>query len=360
MKTYLICTGGTGGHIFPILHLYEELKKNYETKIITDDRAEKYFEIHHEDIIVLPSESPFRKKNILHLIKSLFVIFYSLFKSIGILIKYKPYMVVGSGGYVSFPLLLACVLLRKQFILYETNAVLGRVNRFFLSFTYKILSGYEHLKNFPIRYQNKFYYVGNLIRKQFLNLEKKKIDQKDDFLKVLILGGSQGAKIFGEKLHIIFKKLIEQNFKISVIQQVVFDQKESLDHFYEIANDLYKDRFRYKTFIFEKKIEDLIYNCDIVICRSGSSTISELIFLKKTFIAVPLPSSMDNHQFYNADYYVKKDCCWLVNQNEEFSYNIEKLLTEILNDRSLLEKKEKNIERIKTENVIKSFLKNIE
>ena len=77
MKKIILCTGGTGGHIFPMIALYEELKKNYKVKIITDNRAIKYLD-QTDDLTIIQAESPYRKKGITHFIKSAFIIFISM------------------------------------------------------------------------------------------------------------------------------------------------------------------------------------------------------------------------------------------------------------------------------------------
>ena len=137
MAKILLSTGGTGGHIFPIYSLYSKLKKMKEIediKIMTDERAKNFLSV--DDIMIITSDSPFRKRGIIHLIKTFFYIFISTLKCIFFLISYKPKIIVGSGGYVSAPVLLAALIMRQNFILYETNSVLGRVNRLFLPFQF--------------------------------------------------------------------------------------------------------------------------------------------------------------------------------------------------------------------------------
>ena len=79
-------------------------------------------------------------------------------------------------------------------------------------------------------------------------------------------------------------------------------------------------------FTFSNQIEDFIKKADIVICRSGSSTLSELASANKPFIAVPLKNSLDNHQYHNAKYYADQDCCWLVEDNQEMGFKIERII----------------------------------
>ena len=204
MKKIILCTGGTGGHIFPMIALYEELKKNHNVKIVTDQRAMKYLNL-KQDLTIIPAESPYRKKGMFHFIKSIFIINWSVIQSFFILISYRPHVVVGSGGYVSYPILVVARLLKIKFFIYETNSVLGRVNQIFLPHCHKLLTGYEQMHSVPEKFKDKTSFVGQLVRSQFMKLsEDEKMFgstvKKGGSLNILILGGSQGAKIFGEKL----------------------------------------------------------------------------------------------------------------------------------------------------------------
>ena len=368
MTKVLLSTGGTGGHIFPILSLYLKLKEINEiedVKIITDPRVKKFINIAdietESDWKIIKSDSPFRKKGIIHLVKTFSCIFFSTLKCLYFIISFKPKTIIGSGGYASVPVLLASLILRKSFILHETNAVLGRVNRLFLPFSKKLLSGYKDLKNFPKKYDNKFFHVGQLVRDEFLEVSRNKIKSKNNDryenkpLKILILGGSQGAKVFGEKLPKCFKYLNQNKIKLSIKQQV---HKEQLDN----INEFYKNntQFDVSLFEFKKNIQHYIAECNIVICRSGSSTLAELSILNKPFIAIPLPTSLDNHQYFNAKYYYDNNCCWLLEENsEDFEEKMVNILMNIYNSDALLSSKVKNLIELDKKNAIDNFLTHI-
>jgi len=256
MTKILLSTGGTGGHIFPILSLYSKLKNIKEIediKIMTDDRAKKF--ISSEDIKIIRSDSPFRKKGTIHVLITLYYIFVSTIKCIYFLIFYKPQIIIGSGGYVSVPILLASLILRKNFILYETNSVLGRVNRLFLPFCKKLLSGYLEIKKLPKKYEKKCFYIGQLVRSEFLEISKAKssIKLKNRILNILILGGSQGAKFFGENLPRCFSNLDSNKIKLSIKQQVRKDQIFKINEFYK------NTKFEVSLFEFENNIHNYIF-----------------------------------------------------------------------------------------------------
>lgn len=360
MKKIILTTGGTGGHIFPMISLYQKLKEDSrvnEIRIITDDRAKKYIDI--KKIKIIKSDSPFRKKGIFHFFKCLILVFFSTIYCLIFLSIFRPSIVVGSGGYVSLPVLLGALILRKKFVLYETNAVLGRVNKLFLPFCIKLFSGYPDIKGFPIKYKKKFIHVGQLVRDDFIifsheniSIEKEKYNNDSKIFNVLILGGSQGAKVFGEKLPKCFKILSDESFKLSIHQQIQKNQIDILKEFYKNQNNIFVELFEFK-----KNIKDYINNADVVICRSGSSTLSELVFLNKPFIAIPFPSSLDNHQYYNAQYYEKNNCCWILDENaHDFESKIINILKDIYNSKSILEQKKNNLSNIKKINSNKNFI----
>jgi UDP-N-acetylglucosamine--N-acetylmuramyl-(pentapeptide) pyrophosphoryl-undecaprenol N-acetylglucosamine transferase len=353
MKKILICTGGTGGHIFPALSLAEHLKKNFHVDIITDYRAKRFINsINLKNVHFINVKTP-TGKNGLGLIYSIFLIFFSFIYSFFFILFKRPNLIIGSGGYASFPILLAARLLNKKFVIYETNSVMGRVNKFFLKSATKIFTGYP-LKDLNIN-SEKIIFVGQLIRQQIYiakNSEKFKKDNDFNFT-LLVVGGSQGAEIFSRILPQSLNKLFNLNIKIKIFHQVGNKKQEGmLDH-------SYKNNTNVKIFYFEPHIENYMIQSDLVITRAGSSTLSELSFLQIPFIAIPFKDSLDNHQFYNANYYFEKNACWLIEQQDLNSEKLFDLIKElILHKEKLLEKKGKLKELSKT-NVNEIFEKQI-
>ena len=170
---------------------------------------------------------------------------------------------------------------------------------------------------------------------------------------LLVVGGSQGAEIFSRILPQSLNKLFNLNIKIKIFHQVGNKEQEgSLDH-------AYKNNSNVKIFNFEPHIENYMIQSDLVITRAGSSTLSELAFLQIPFIAIPFKDSLDNHQFYNANYFFEKNACWLIEQQDLNSEKLFDLIKElILHKEKLLEKKSKLKELSKT-NVNEIFEKQI-
>jgi len=347
-KKIVLSTGGTGGHIFPMIALYNYLiSKNYDVSFVTDQRGEKYFtdDIKHK-IKILNINSPFNQKGLFKII-CIFQLFVSTVHSLFFLIKSKPKVIIGSGGYASFPILMAGYILKINILTYETNTILGRTNKFFYPLAKKLLLGFDILNKLQNKYQSKARYVGQLIRTSF-NRNATKTENNNLFT-ILILGGSQAADFFGEEFAKLLSELDNDFFKIKIFHQCKKAQIGKL----KLA---YGDSINCELFDFKTNIAQLMLEADIAITRSGSSAISEMVSLNLPFIAIPLPTSLDNHQYYNAKYFEDKGFCWLVEQNFFNIYKFKKMIIGIVsNNREQLKRKLEKMKTASKENVLVKF-----
>ena len=116
--------------------------------------------------------------------------------------------------------------------------------------------------------------------------------------------------------------------------------------------------FSFDVFTFEPDIQKYYQLSNLVICRSGSSTLSELCAIQLPFIAIPLPSSLDNHQYFNAKFYVDNECAWLIKQDSDLENNLYNKLNYIFqNYNEEISQKVKNFEKIIKKNTLENFLK---
>jgi len=160
------------------------------------------------------------------------------------------------------------------------------------------------------------------------------------------LGGSQGAKIFGQVVPEAIKMLkAETSLKIEINQQCVLDQKELIVNFYK------KNNIKHYVFEFDKNILKLFLASNLVITRCGAATTSELIHTLSPFIAVPLQNSVDNHQYLNAKYYENKGCCWLLEQKNFNSKNLFNLIVETVKNKNKLENIRLNMKKNRSKDV---------
>ena len=341
IKNYLVSTGGSGGHVVPATILYEHLSEEANVIISTDKRGLKYFDKNKYQIEVI--DTP-KLNNILILPLSLFVILILTVKSFFLLKKKGINKVFSTGGYMSLPLVLASIILRLEIFLIEPNHILGRANKFFLSSCKKIFCYNKEIKNFPKKFKNKISIIDPLVKKQIyeLKLMKKNIEK----FTILIVGGSQGANIFNKNLKNSILK-VSKNNSIRIIQQTYDTNISVLKDFYS------KNNLDNKIFSFDRNFGSILQQTDLCITRAGASTLAELSVINIPFIAIPLPTSKDNHQFENANFYRNNNCCWII-EEKNFEDKIEKLLNNILNDkREYLEKKE-SLKKLNNKNTWKN------
>ena len=330
-KRIIIATGGTGGHVFPALSLANYLiKKKFTVEITSDGRGLKYLENHRNlNLIKIPA-SPFLKKNIFKLIFTSAIIIFSIIKSFIFLLFNRPSVVFGMGGYSSFPVCLAASILRINFIIYENNLIIGKANKYLLPLAKKIFVSYKEVEGLNSIYDNKVVEIGNLVREEIKEF-KINTDANNDFdkLKILVLGGSQAAKIFAEELPKIFVECNKSKIPIKVYQQCQKTQNEELSQFYK------RENIDYEIFNFIDDINFYYSKVNLVITRSGASVLGELMMAKKPFISIPLPTSADGHQYKNAQFYVKKGCGLLL-EEKDIKIKLYPLIKSLFSNRSII------------------------
>ena len=189
---------------------------------------------------------------------------------------------------------------------------------------------YKELTGISNKYDNKVFEIGNIVREEIINanFSSRKVNMING-IKILVLGGSQAAKIFAEKLPKIFVKFKNSNIPIKVFQQCQKNQNEQLSQFYQ------KAKIDHKIFNFTEKIVDYYSKVNLVITRSGASVLGELVNVNVPFISIPLPTSADNHQYKNAEFYQKKGGYLL---KKKINCKLYDLVDNIFKDQSLMKK----------------------
>ena len=296
-KNIFLVAGGTGGHLFPAIAVAQRDKtKNFI--FVTDKRVEKILKKNKVKYFVV-SSSKFNK-NIFKLILGVFKILYGTIQSVLLIKKYRPALVVGFGGYTSIPTILAAKIFNIQTLIHEQNAIMGKTNRLLSKISNKTaisFSATKYAKRDAI-------FTGVPIRV----FKKKKI--KKDKKRVLVIGGSQGAKIFSQILPKVLIGIKEEYLKnLMIVQQSRKEDKIFLESTYNRLNV----KCTVKEFCDD--IQNEIYNSDIVISRCGASTLAEIEYCRKFSFLFPLPTAMDDHQLENAKQFKKRNDCQIFNQN---------------------------------------------
>ncbi len=237
-RNILISTGGSGGHVVPATIIYDHLKENFNILMTSDERGIKFLDKdkYNLEIINVPKVS----KNIFFLPFQFFLIIFLVFKSCYLLKKKKIETVISTGGYMSLPLCVASKILKIRLFLFEPNIVLGRSNKLFINSCEKIFCYSDKIKNFSYKLKNKISLIPTLLRKEFYSVKvaETTIDKE---INLLIIGGSQGAKLFdtlvNESILTISKK-----YKLKIFQQTSIKNYKYLKDFYlknNIENQLF-------------------------------------------------------------------------------------------------------------------------
>ena len=334
----LISTGGSGGHVLPAITIYDHLKSNYETLISTDLRGLKYLDKENYNHIIV--NTPKLNNLLLFPFSFLKVIILTL-KSLVILKKENISILISTGGYMSLPLCLAAKILSIKIYLIEPNMVLGRANKFFLYFAKKLICYSKELINLPKKFEHKQTIVMPLIRKKYYDTYD--YPNEDNFFTITIIGGSQGAKIFDTLVNELLVK-ISKICSLKVVHQTSKKNTDFLEKFYK------DNKIENKVFTFDENLNFLLKQSDLCITRAGASSLAELSLLKIPFIAIPLPTSKDNHQFENAKYYKDKDCCWIINQENLDKPKFEELLIKLSGKKDEYLTKKINLEKLNYQN----------
>ncbi len=334
MKKIIISTGGTGGHVIPAQILYDHLSVKNKIIITTDKRGFNY--INKKKYKTKQIDVPKLNKNILGFLSFIISFILSILNSYLFLTKKKIKILISTGGYMSLPICLAARLLNLKIFLFEPNLVLGRSNLFLLKYCNKIFTYDKNIKNFPKKMNHKIFVIKPLIRKDIF-ISKKKSIKKTKAFSILIIGGSQGAKKFD---NLFSKDLIKlsRKFKIKVYHQISDQNLKKVKNFY-VSNNV-----NFQVFSYTDKLYKIIKKSDFVITRSGASTINELVFLRSPFLAIPYPFAKDDHQFFNAKYYMNKNFCWLIRETdikENFLYNF---IKNLIKNKKLIFQKKKNMQ----------------
>ena len=336
-KNFLITTGGSGGHVLPAKIIFEHLSKDKNVIISIDRRGLKYLEKDNYQFEII--DTP-KLNNIFILPVNLIKILFLTLKSILLLKRKKIDQIFSTGGYMSLPIILAARLLQLNIYLLEPNQVLGRANRYFLGSCKKIFCYSEKIKNFPDDSKDKIITINPLVAENIYKLKKSE-KMKDEFT-LLIVGGSQGASIFDRSLKSTIVN-ISKKITIKIIQQTSQKNINSLSDYYS------KNNVENKIFSFDKDFTQFIQEADLCITRAGASTLAELSVMNTPFIAVPLPTSKDNHQMENANFYKDNNSCWIIEQIN-FEEKIEQFLIDVLNNKSDYLNKKENLKKLNFQN----------
>jgi len=302
MKKILIVAGGTGGHIFPALAVAKELNKNNTIEWLGSKKGmENKIIPNHNITLNNISITGLRGKNKLSILKGVFLLFISFFQTLIIFYKFKPDVIFTTGGFVSGVSGVVAKLLNKPLVIQEQNAIAGTTNKLLAKLTPFVFQAFDNTLA-------KATTSGNPV------LFKPHNKTPHQGLNCLVLGGSLGAKPINE----VVNKL---NLNINIWHQT------GKQHFEEInQNNSYKNR---KISAFIDDMAKAYAWADVVICRAGAMTISELMLSKTASILIPLPYAIDNHQLANAKILENNQAAIILEQKNLTPKKLEEILNSL-------------------------------
>jgi UDP-N-acetylglucosamine--N-acetylmuramyl-(pentapeptide) pyrophosphoryl-undecaprenol N-acetylglucosamine transferase len=296
-RHYVLAAGGTGGHLIPAFALASELeRRGHHVALVTDARGQA---IPGKPAMLTAHVLPagrLQGKNPLSWLKGGQAILEGRRMALRLFESFEPSTVVGFGGYPALPTLLAATSAGIPSIIHEQNAVLGRVNRFLARRVDAIATAYREVDRLSPRHAGKVHLVGNPVREEVLRLRDKPFPPFIDegLLRILVTGGSQGARVLSEVVPDGLAMLPPAlRSRLQITQQCRPEDIEAVRGRYA-AHDIPAELATY----FEDMAERLA-DTHLFIGRAGASTIAELTAVGRPAILVPLPIATDDHQAAN-------------------------------------------------------------
>ena len=335
-KVILMAVSSSGGHIYPALAMAENLMASFSP----EERA--FVEIHFvypptvlaKDIL---SSSSYRchplslggiatGQKFLRKMKTLLQLPFAFFKALLLVLKIKPDLILGTGGSVTVPVLMAGFLLRKKQALWEGNTKLGLANQFLSFFTKPVFTAFPFVEALGSKKQIWSSYPLRA------NLKREKAQESQNFpkdkFKVLILGGSQGSLFFNQ---IVSQAVQEEDWR-----KDVFIYHQTGARSFNDVSEKYKELKHISAFAFSKNIKAYYKNCDLIFARAGAGSIWEGAYFTKSLVLIPLTHSAGGHQLQNAFYLFKKDCVDLILEKD---WNVQSFKKKLLDLKSQTSKR---------------------
>lgn len=351
----IVTGGGTGGHIYPALSIVDRIKTaipdceilyvgseyGLEKKIVGENNSIKYVSINVRG---------FDRRNIFKFIFSFLLLFVSIIQSFFIIKKFKPNLVIGTGGYVCGPVLFVASLLKIDTFIHEQNIVPGVTVKILSKFATKVLVSFketiEYFKN-----TNNIFYTGNPVRKEFFNVNRENARKQyniDSNEKVIItIGGSGGSEIFNK---IAFDIIDYVKCNDNIVYYHITGRKY-YDNFKSILDTMNVDG-KIRILDYCDDMPNLLATADLCISRAGAIALSEISALSIPSILIPSPYVAHNHQEKNANYFSKLGCCKILLEKDLNKDVLLKNIDDILKNDKLRMHMKQNFSDLNKENAL--------
>jgi UDP-N-acetylglucosamine--N-acetylmuramyl-(pentapeptide) pyrophosphoryl-undecaprenol N-acetylglucosamine transferase len=316
----VLSAGGTGGHLFPAQALAGELsRRGRRIVVMTDARFANYATSFPGARIETVPSAP------LNSLIAPFKIAAGVAQAFGKLLRIKPAAVIGFGGYPSVPVMLAATLARLPTAIIEQNAVVGRANRLVMNQVRRVAAAFP-IARFAPRDKTKIVLTGNPLRPEVIQLwgAPYRVPMADGPLRLLVFGGSQGARAFSEIVPQAVTRLSHVlKARLQVVQQCRPEDIEMVRTIYANAE------IRAELQPFFTDLPQRMAEAHLVIGRAGAGTVAELMAIGRPAILVPLPHALDDNQTPNAEILSRAGAGWTVAQSELSPDSLASMLTGI-------------------------------
>jgi UDP-N-acetylglucosamine--N-acetylmuramyl-(pentapeptide) pyrophosphoryl-undecaprenol N-acetylglucosamine transferase len=336
-KTFFITGGGTGGHIYPAVAVADELIKNPENTVyyVGNPHNLEYNIALKKGYNFLPVcvKGMPRKFDFMFFVW-IFQLLAAVVKSFYYLLKYKPNMIFGTGGYVSAPILIAANIVKKiPYMLHDCDMQPGIVTRKFAKNAKVVSLAFEGAKKF-IKNRN-CYINGNPLRPEFKTLDRitarESLGFDKDRVLLCVMGGSQGSK----SIDAAFVEIIKELSLTYGFQMIFQTGKNNFESVINRLSKIYRDYDKDKNIIIKPYFDDMITvvkASDIVISRAGSLSLSEIFASEVAPILIPYPFAAADHQRKNAKFVLDKDACIYIEDSEAEPNSLLKILLDLYNN----------------------------
>lgn len=335
-RTFVLSSGGTGGHLFPAVSLADQIESHGHTcYLVTDNRGAQFFKTFQRKPALICHIQ--RVHWLFGRLVYPFSLCYQIIRCLVWLLRLKPDGVVGFGGYPSLPSMIAAQILGISTYLHEGNAFLGKANRLLLKRAKKIALSFPpnvtpsndrwHVTGMPVRKA-----IASLITATYAP------PSEDEPFYILVLGGSQGAKIFGTLVpHAVQLLPFELQNRLVITQQCREHQMNEI-------KALYKNIPCQKTLKSFLDPIDFYYNsAHFIISRAGASTVAEIAIAGKPALFVPFAASAEGDQARNAEHLQKAEAAWVMREGSITPEKLAELIAHVMTTPKDLQEKSHHV-----------------
>lgn len=311
--TILLAAGGTGGHLFPAESLAAELgRRGHAVELATDERADKYGRAFPARAVNIIHSATFKGRDPLSLLRTATALGLGTLEAWRLIGRIRPAVVVGFGGYPTFPPMIAAQLRGLPTVLHEQNAVMGRANRALAGRVTRIALSFPGTAKLGAA-AGRAVHTGNPVRDMVISAARVPyaMPSLDGEFRLLVFGGSQGARFFSEVLPPALEKLApELRARLNLVQQARAEDADAVKAAYA------RSGVRAEVAPFFVDLPARIAAAHLVVCRSGASSVGELAVIGRPSILVPLPGALDQDQAANAAVLEAAGGAWPIRQDE--------------------------------------------